>query len=362
MNWLHEENQAAKKAPAQAAEAMVQLPGAARANAELGSFGVMLQAAIYFVVATFAVIIYSGAYAVAAISAIFAIAVFTAATAIALSVAVKLPVIRYLVARPVTALVTSVGDAHVWKKIPDSAKAMSDVVQERARDTNGRARKTVVVAHSQGAAVSFDALTLPESPRVDGLVMIGGAVTLLSEGVSPVTLWSTQLPEMYWVNIWTAWDPVSAGPIGDTYAACAHRWRVAYEKLPAAMTPDASPSTPIAGGSAEETASQTQAQPEGHSLLGDIIRDAALGIGTARTGMAETVISFAPAPNAGEPVDWETPGPAEWPVHNQAPLLSDHAKYLENIPQVVAPLASLFARTMRGPRTLKAINRRSTAM
>lgn len=107
-----------------------------------------------------------------------------------LSIAVKVPIVKGKVAGVVTALVTTVGDAAVLRQRPVRAAAMVDVVLERLTWIHPRARSIVVVAHSQGAPVSYKALLHEQAPQVRAFMTIGAAVSLLGDDTQPVTTWS----------------------------------------------------------------------------------------------------------------------------------------------------------------------------
>jgi hypothetical protein len=254
---------------------------------------------------------------------VFAISLLVAALLPALSILLIFPIFQNLLQRIVDGLVEFVGDVAVWTKRPVRAAAMRGVVRESLRlarvpldaaaaaDPAARA-KLVVLAHSQGAAITadtlFDSLNDEPLPRVDAFVSVGAAITLLGasrwpDGVrgtvvravngaprmavvpefNPVSAWASASPPTRWLNFWAIWDPFSAGPVSTSSAARIERWRQSYrwKVLPGLrVTEDVG----VTGGAA---------------------------------------------------------GPEEHPVHNTALPLTDHQSYSSNIPQVIDPVARL---------------------
>ncbi|WP_394770328.1 hypothetical protein [Lacisediminihabitans sp.] len=252
---------------------------------------------------------------------VIAISLLVAALLPALSILLIFPIFQNLLQRIVDGLVEFVGDVAVWTKRPVRAAAMRGVVRESLRKARASldaaaadpaARtKLVVLAHSQGAAITadtlFDALNEEPLPRVDAFVSVGAAITLLGasrwpDGVrgevvravngaprmamvpefNPVAAWASA-PPTRWLNFWAIWDPFSAGPVSTSSAARIERWRQSYrwKVLP------------------------------GLRVTEDV------GV----TGSAC--------------------GPEEHPVHNTALPFTDHQSYSSNIPQVIDPVARL---------------------
>ncbi|TBN57013.1 hypothetical protein EYE40_06150 [Glaciihabitans arcticus] len=189
--------------------------------------------------------------------------------AVALLVVVTLPLAGPLLLIPglktwldplMRTLVEFIGDAAVWTRRPVRAAAMREVVRDgvqraRARldaipDDADTEKLLVVVAHSEGAAISaetlFSRVSGEREVQVDVLVTVGAGVTLL--GVSNwlgyiadeddldatslyprnlVRAWANHHPETAWLNMWGIWDPVPSGPISNGEAARNERWRFA---------------------------------------------------------------------------------------------------------------------------------------
>jgi len=228
------------------------------------------------------------------------------------------PFVKNLAQAAIDTLIDFVGDAAVWGVRPIRAAGMRDLVRSRIRDADrnldlARTQMSgdvptslVVLAHSQGAAISADALFSltngEERIPVDALVTVGAAVTLLgssswtldrqarlaaaaSDGPprNRVRAWAQSRSRSgakptRWLNFWGIWDPIPAGPISTGDAARASRWQASY--------------------ASRSTTRATNAQ-------------------------------------------W---GPEENPVHNTASPLADHQSYASNVTQVLDPIARLLMR------------------
>ena len=254
---------------------------------------------------------------------VIALSLAVAALLPALSILLIFPVFRNVLQTIVDALVEFVGDVAVWTKRPVRAAAMRGVVRETLREARaaldaalaanpGARTKLVVLAHSQGAAITadtlFDAANDEPLPRVDAFVSVGAAITLLGasrwpDGVrgtvervangltsrsfapefSPVASWASAVPATRWLNFWAIWDPFSAGPVSTSSAARIERWRQSYR----------------------------------WKVLSGLRVTEDVDVTGAATG------------------------PEEHPVHNTALPLTDHQSYSSNIPQVIDPVARL---------------------
>ncbi|QEE61422.1 hypothetical protein FVA74_07405 [Salinibacterium sp. dk2585] len=158
---------------------------------------------------------------------------------------------------PIVELVVEfIGDAAAWTRRPVRAAAMRRVVAEaldeaegrleRAVAANGGEGRLVVLGHSQGASIAADVLfNRPDGrrpPRVDSLITVGAAVTLLGRArwsgaaqdlpamENPVVGWSRHEPPVRWSNFWGVFDPFPSGPISTTAVNRLHRWRESFER------------------------------------------------------------------------------------------------------------------------------------
>lgn len=281
-----------------------------------------------------------------------------------LVVARRLPVVGGRVAGLITALTSSVGDAGAWTTRPLRAAAMRGVVRAevcRARTRVGVAGRVMVVAHSQGAAVAFDTLFGDDDPLasdVNVVATIGAGVSLLGAPrfqsteprFTPVSAWASMSPRPRWVNIWGMWDPVSAGPIGDTSLAARDRWR---ECFVVANTQK------VAKNRADEALRSRRIRRAkmiglvdsgiGESLVAAGMDADAIDREFERRGLTDPPDPIEPPSVALPTADitrgpsptklW--PGPEEWPVHNEASLLTDHTTYVRNVVEVVEPLTRI---------------------
>lgn len=229
-----------------------------------------------------------------------------------------LPGLGRLLQGMVDTVVDFVGDVAVWTRRPVRAAAMRQAVEnalvaarESLPDDDTAETRLIVVAHSEGAAITADLLfNQPDGihpPNVDALFTVGAAITLLGEAqwvkgatrpgaiaaagigkspalVNPVQGWSAATQQVRWLNFWGIWDPFAAGPISTDAASRRQRWQESF--------------------------------------------------GFSRGGAVPTA-----------------EGPEEHPLHNTALPLTDHQSYAQNIVQVIDPLARLVldASTVTGP-------------
>jgi hypothetical protein len=220
-----------------------------------------------------------------------------------------LPFVGRLLGPVVNALVDFVGDVPAWTQRPTRAAAMRQIVAgavSAARARAGDAGRVIVVAHSEGAAITAnllfgDCVDLPGF-RVDTLATVGSALSLLgrpsftsrqlsalelaARGVSvrlnPVRAWAAMDDTLRprWLDFFATWDVVPSGPTSTGPAARRLRWEASY-----------SATAGSAGGAVPSTA------------------------------------------------DSSALGPEEHPVHNTASAFTDHQSYAANIVQVIDPLA-----------------------
>ena len=211
----------------------------------------------------------------------------------------------------VDALVDFVGDVPAWTQRPTRAAAMRQIVAGAvgaARARAGDDGRVMVVAHSEGAAITAnllfgDAIRTPKL-RVDTLVTVGSALSLLGRPsftshrltpaelaehgltlkLNPVRAWAGMDASLRprWLDFFATWDVISSGPTSTGGAARRARWKASYT--------------------------------------------AVVGTGTG------------PAGTLGDSPEL---GPEEHPVHNTASAFTDHQSYSANILQVIDPLARI---------------------
>ncbi len=284
-----------------------------------------------------------------------------AAALVALLVLQRVPIIGARVKPIVTGLVTSIGDAQAYRDRAIQAAAMRQRLLKRLAHARSRAKRVVVVAHSQGAAISCRALLRGAAPWPDQLVTVGAGTGLLNSEQS-IAQWRA-LGGPPWINIWTPLDPVPAGPIGDNSEQVHDRrletlWHdvadggfhagTADGRLWLRWTPGAGPQCWAGSDDLAEQARTSSGQVFDHAAVaiptGAIVtkplerREATL--------IAAALLGFP----RGEKLTWTdtvmpreftTPGPQEWPVTNRHSLLQDHTTYAQNLTQVQQPLARL---------------------
>jgi hypothetical protein len=219
------------------------------------------------------------------------------------------PFVGNLLKPVVDVLVDFVGDVPAWTQRPTRAAAMRQVVADAvsaARARAGESERVIVVAHSEGAAITSNLLFGDgfEAPnlRVDVVATVGSAVSLLgapsfashrltpreladrglSMKLNPVRAWAG-MDEAYrprWLDFFATWDVVPSGPTSTGPGARRTRWEASYARVPG---PDA----------------------------------------------------------AVPPADSPALGPEEHPVHNTGSAFTDHQSYSANIVQVIDPLARI---------------------
>lgn len=165
-----------------------------------------------------------------------------------LSPLMLIPFVKKHVQNVVDALVAFVGDVGTWRERPLRAASMRSAVQDRIVEADGMLAdggEIVVLAHSEGAAISAETLFTDMAPlqfNVTQLHTVGAANTLLGLPGSGfgapregrwVADWSANggLPSgsrLRWHNYWAIWDPFAAGPLGDNRAARSTRWKGSY--------------------------------------------------------------------------------------------------------------------------------------
>jgi hypothetical protein len=246
-----------------------------------------------FTVAYLVAVLYAVTWTAISWAAIGAITSTVVAFTLILLVLSAIPFVRSRIATPVNMLVQTIGDAYLLTSRPVHAAAMQTVIRNTLARANDEADVTVVLAHSQGAALAVRTLTARSAGvSADLLITVGAGVTLLGEDAHPVADWLTNAPDMRWINIWTAWDPVPSGPIADSEAQVRKR-------------------------------------------AAEVMSVAAVVRAIAPLASAEQVSEI-----VSHPLRSDVCGPEEWPVHNRASVLRDHTIYNQNIPQVIRPIAA----------------------
>ena len=158
-----------------------------------------------------ALLLFSPLLVVLAVGAIFSLLVLQ-----------RIPLLGPRVAPLVADLVTSIGDAQAYRDRAIQEAAMRQVLRSRIADASRRAANVVLVAHSQGAAISCRMLLEEEEPWPARLVTIGAGTNLLNKAES-VREWQS-LGSPPWTNLWSPRDLVPAGPMGDSPKAVRSRW------------------------------------------------------------------------------------------------------------------------------------------
>ena len=249
-------------------------------------------------------------------------------------------------------LVNFIGDATAWTSEPVRAAAILSTVRGAIRRARESAKRVVVVAHSQGAAVSiYAALQGTGAERVDHLVTVGGATSLLSEvkwptsspiDFHPVKAWSEST--MDWTNIWAGFDPVSAGPIALPRRAAKKAARLRWKEV-SRGTKWLSESwlTVAREHFGSETGGLTFWQLYGLILIPkrwhpwrvdrDLRLHPAVELGEAQ--LEELLPAARQQMNEDHP---GSPGPEERRVHNHGSFITDHVSYTQNIAQVIEPI------------------------
>ncbi|GAA1661783.1 hypothetical protein [Microbacterium lacus] len=270
-----------------------------------------------------------------------------------LVVLVRIPGLSRWLRGAVLLLTDFIGDAAVWTDQPVRAEAMMNCVRDEVRHANRCAKRTIVIAHSQGAAISARALLGSIDIRVDHLVTVGGAVDLLagvgwqgSQEVTPdpVVAWQRRSATR-WTNIWAGFDPVPAGPISprglkgfrrstarwNAVDACSQRLSIAWLKVanqefgidPSKlrfMETYAALSMSFAHAQVRKTAKRSVAKQlkAGQKTIDRLLPDARI----------EMIKKYK-----------LQPGPEERRVQNLGSVISDHIAYAKNIAQVIDPIA-----------------------
>jgi glycopeptide antibiotics resistance protein len=278
----------------------------------VGSESLNFQGKIRLRIARLVFIIYSTVWFLVTALAVAITAGVAVGLAAGLAILGVIPFLRKRIAPLSTQLVASVGDAYLFTSRPLHAAAMVDSITTVLDGAKAAAENVCVIAHSQGAALAVRALvTRRRASLPDMLITVGAGVNLLAQETGPVASWVEHANTMRWVNIWTPWDPVPAGPIADCTKHEAQR---------------AAEATSVAG------------------VLGPMFRN---------TGASGQPVGVSDVGSAEDRPD----GPEEWPVYNRASVFQDHVTYVSNIPQVIRPITHrLIALTCGQPGALPAVD------
>ncbi|MFJ5780040.1 hypothetical protein [Streptomyces sp. NPDC093094] len=284
------------------------------------------------------------------------------AAVVALIVAQRLPLLGKRVSPFVADLVTSVGDAQAYRDREIQAAAMRQVLLARVADVARRARKVVVVAHSQGAAIACRTFLAGDAPWPACLVTVGAATSLLNEEASVERWQALGCPP--WINIWSPRDLVPAGPMGDSAKAVRSRWMETLWHHTAGgfvmRSPDGRLELAWRLGSGPDCWSGTESLVQQARNARGKRSNLVWGDGTAEAvptpepfddwlrweeaqDIAEAVLFRATGERVEPeevpiPRDFNEPGPEEWPVANRWSVLWDHTAYSTNLTQVQYPL------------------------
>jgi pimeloyl-ACP methyl ester carboxylesterase len=245
---------------------------------------------------------------------------------------VRWPVVGGWVRLRLAFLSTYIGDSSAWTRAPVRAAAMRDVVRNSVREARSVADKVILLGHSQGAAICAHAMfgaDAPDDCRVECLVTVGGATSLLQEPrwpfaqaskSDPITNWSTR-SDTRWINIWALWDIIASGPLVEKRASVQQRWSEVYlaENLLRERVQQATDA---------EMTSEDYAHGFRYAFHQRTARRSEL---ESRILQQQSWLAKMPGPR----------GPEERPVYNRGSVLSDHTTYSNNILQVIDPIARI---------------------
>lgn len=265
-----------------------------------------------------------------------------------LLVAQRIPGLGKRVRPLLSGLVTSIGDAQAYRSRAIQAAAMRDVLIDRLAEARQRASRVVVIAHSQGAALSVRTFLEEVGHDVswpDVLITVGAGTTLLNDATS-VDRWA-KLDRAEWVNIWTQLDPVPAGPIGHSRSAVRARlaetvWhqtsgggfeirstdgRTQLRWVPARVGPGEWTGDPALVASIAKHSRPALTSFQARDAVRELMRS---------SGNGWTQHALPAARPSGLPC-----GPEEWPVTNRLSVLTDHTTYAQNYTEVQYGLVRL---------------------
>ena len=127
-------------------------------------------------------------------------------------------------------LIGSLGDIRVYLEDPLQAATIRAVLEDAARKLHGEGYDELyILAHSTGAAIAYEALTLESNQSwrkaVRKLITVGSIMRMVWQG-PPRKRRSTfdTILTTRWINFWTRYDPALPGPIKERYVknTCKH--------------------------------------------------------------------------------------------------------------------------------------------
>jgi hypothetical protein len=167
---------------------------------------------------------------------------------VGLTVLAFVPPLRPIVVKIQLAVANSAGDAYVLMHSPFSLGAMASRVQRDVKWLESRTDKVLVVGHSQGSVVAYEALLSAASTKLAAFITVGSAMNLLEHGsrrrrlmrghagadsrpnpqdrmLRRLDAFRVVYPQVTWHDFWTPYDPVCAGPLveGQTDGLIEHR-------------------------------------------------------------------------------------------------------------------------------------------
>ncbi len=128
-------------------------------------------------------------------------------------------------------LIGSLGDIRVYLEDPLQAATIRAELEDAARKLHCEGYKELyILAHSTGAAIAYEALTIKSnqswSKHVRKLITVGSIMRMVWQG-HPRKRRSTFNTALTtgWINFWTRYDPALPGPIEESYNknTCIHR-------------------------------------------------------------------------------------------------------------------------------------------
>jgi hypothetical protein len=118
-------------------------------------------------------------------------------------------------------LVGSLGDIKVFMDEPVQAKKIRHQLERALDNVHGdlefNGADIYILAHSTGAAISYETLVLESNSKrrkgVRGLITVGSIMRMVWSVRSRRTSFNAPPPGIVWTNFWTRYDPALAGPV-----------------------------------------------------------------------------------------------------------------------------------------------------